>query len=357
MQITAGLEFHPIANIFPLLPEKELAELTESIRQHGLQEPIILFEGQILDGRNRYRACEGARVEPQIIEWEPNGISALDYVITRNLHRRHLDEAQRAIVAGRIANMRQGERTDLEHSANWQKVSIPRAAEMLNVSERSVARAREVLDKGTPELISAVEQGSMSVSAAADFTDLPQEIQREAVHQIVSGEKTAPEVKRDLSVHFSSATPEWYTPPEIVERVIKLFGKIDLDPCSNLEKNIPAKLYYDKTSDGLVQPWHGRIYMNPPYGREIVAWAEKFVAEYDSGRMTEGIALVPARVDTDWFRLLRDCAWCAIDGRLKFSGHTNSAPFPSAVIYAGNRRREFFEAFSDMGDVWERYSR
>jgi hypothetical protein len=61
-------------------------------------------------------------------------------VISLNLHGRHLSESQRAMVAAKLANMRQGERTDLEPSANWQKVSIRRAAEILNVSERSVAR-------------------------------------------------------------------------------------------------------------------------------------------------------------------------------------------------------------------------
>lgn len=89
-------------------------------------------------------------------------------MVSFNLKRRHLDEAQRAMVAARIANMRQGERTDLEPSANLPKVDQPTAASMLNVGERSVRSAREVLDHGAPELVNAVDQGRVAVSTAAD---------------------------------------------------------------------------------------------------------------------------------------------------------------------------------------------
>jgi site-specific DNA-methyltransferase (adenine-specific) len=95
--------------------------------------------------------------------------------------------------------------------------------------------------------------------------------------------------------------------------------------------------------------------MNPPYGREISAWVEKLVSEYESGRTKEAIALVPARVDTDWFRLFRNCAICFIDGRLKFSGAENSAPFPSAAAYLGKNIARFAKSFGDMGDVWVRW--
>ena len=89
-------EFHPWANTFPMLDENELRELAEDIAQHGLRHPILLAEGKIADGRNRYRACELAGVPPRFAEWDGNG-SLLDAIVSDNLKRRHLDAAQRGV--------------------------------------------------------------------------------------------------------------------------------------------------------------------------------------------------------------------------------------------------------------------
>ena len=169
--------------------------------------------------------------------------------------------------------------------------------------------------------------------------------------------ETLEEPTARLGVHFSSESEEWYTPPKIIELSLKVLGEIDLDPCSDAGSNIPATNRFTKEDDGLTKPWAGHVYMNPPYGRAIVGWAEKLCEEYARGSVTSAIALVPARVDTDWFRLFRDFAVCFIDGRLKFSGHENSAPFPSAVIYLGKDIESFNAAFSGVGDVWIRFGR
>jgi len=138
-----------------------------------------------------------------------------------------------------------------------------------------------------------------------------------------------------------------------------VLGEIDLDPCSNskTEPNIPAHHYYTIADNGLLQDWFGRVYMNPPYGREIAKWVRRLVSEYDNGNVREAIALVPARTDTAWFRLLRDGTICFIDGRLHFSNSKDGAPFPSAAIYLGKRVDVFDGVFSDIGDVWKRRSR
>jgi hypothetical protein len=163
---------------------------------------------------------------------------------------------------------------------------------------------------------------------------------------------------RGMDVHYSSETPEWYTPPEIIKRTELVLGRIDLDPCAppKAEQTIRASHAFTAEDDGLKFDWCGRVYMNPPYGREIVNWVEKLVAEYKAGRTKSAIALVPARVDTDWFRLFRDFAICFVDGRLKFSGSANSAPFPSATVYLGTNISQFYSAFSDLGDIWVRWN-
>jgi len=157
-----------------------------------------------------------------------------------------------------------------------------------------------------------------------------------------------------IAVHFSSASSAWLTPPAIIDRVLQALDGIDLDPCSNSHEapNVLAASLCTVEDDGLSQPWYGRVYMNPPYGRDISAWVVKLRLEYDAGRVTEAIVLLPARTDTAWFRRLRPYPRCFIAGRLKFSGYQNSAPFPSAVVYLGTRPQRFFEAFAELGDVY-----
>ena len=160
------MKFHPLANIFPLVEGPDFDELVADIREHGLHGPIVLHEGMILDGRNRLRACIAAGIEPTFTAY--TGDDPVAYVISLNLRRRHLDESQRAMVAAKLAKLRDGQRADLVEG-----LPIGRASALLNVGERTVARAREVQEHGAPELVSAVERGEVSVSAAADIATRP----------------------------------------------------------------------------------------------------------------------------------------------------------------------------------------
>lgn len=155
------------------------------------------------------------------------------------------------------------------------------------------------------------------------------------------------------SIHFSSESSEWTTPELIINRTVELFGEIDLDPCSNEDfPNIPARMFFDKNTDGLNQSWHGKVYMNPPYGSVLKKWIEKVCYEYETGNTTENIVLVPSRTDTIWFRRMSEYLRCFIWGRLKFGGNETSAPFPSMIVYLGKREKEFIKTFSDIGDVY-----
>lgn len=163
----------------------------------------------------------------------------------------------------------------------------------------------------------------------------------------------APIVPNHMAVHFSSESPEHYTPREIIDAALAVLGAIDLDPCSNSKEspNVPALDHYTASDDGLSMPWFGRVYMNPPYGRVIGGWIEKLVAEYEAGNVTEAIALVPARTDTQWIADLDPFHCCYVRGRLTFIGNDDPAPFPSVVYYLGQNTTQFFRVFRNLGSI------
>src|SRR5713226_7659415 len=103
---TQSENWHPAAKVFPILPENKLREMAADIEANGLQNPIALFEDQVLDGRNRLLACQIAGVEPQFREWEPDGRDPIDWVISQNLRRRHLTVTERALAALDIEKLR-----------------------------------------------------------------------------------------------------------------------------------------------------------------------------------------------------------------------------------------------------------
>src|SRR5262245_33340529 len=90
---TSNLPFHPLAEIFPLLGGAEFDDLVAYIRANGLREPVVVFEDMILDGRNRYRACLAANVEPTYTAYQGDNPAA--YVISANIRRRHLIAEQK----------------------------------------------------------------------------------------------------------------------------------------------------------------------------------------------------------------------------------------------------------------------
>jgi hypothetical protein len=172
----AELGFHPAADLLPLLEGPEFDALVADVRAHGLREPIVLLDGTILDGRNRYRACLAAGIEPRFEQWTPRheGDRPLAFVLSRNLVRRHLDESQRSMVAARAANLGAGMRGDYVTAASKEAaVSQTEAAARLQVSRSSVQRARRVITEGTPELVEKVDRGLIPVSTASKLVVLP----------------------------------------------------------------------------------------------------------------------------------------------------------------------------------------
>lgn len=153
-------EFHPFANAFPMMSDLEYQELVADIEKHGLREPIWLYQGEILDGRNRDKACRELGIKPLYTDFEGTDEEAIAFVISMNIMRRHLSQSQLAMVAADLSGLQPG-----QHGDQGQALPIGRAAAKLNVGERSVARARKVKQK-SPELAAKVRAGEVTVSAA-----------------------------------------------------------------------------------------------------------------------------------------------------------------------------------------------
>lgn len=351
-----NLEFHQIADIFPLIQGKEFQELRDDISENGVHEPIVLHEEKILDGRNRFRACQEIGVSPEFVQYE--GEDPVGYIVSLNLLRRHLNESQRAMVAARLANMEVGN-PDFSNSANLQNSKTrAESADLLNVSERSVNTAKTVQKNGTESLVDAVTQGEISVSAAATAATLPDEEQEEIVEEIKEGAKPAEAIKAHVA--HNSGNNEWYTPAEYVEAARAAMGNIDLDPASSelANQTVKATSFYTAENSGLEWPWRGRVWMNPPYGKKFIGkFIGKLCSSLDEKRIDEACVMVNNATDTEWFQSMasRMSACCFIKGRVKFNDHNgepkNTPLQGQAIIYFGDKTREFKKHFKGFGFV------
>jgi protein gp37 len=163
------MEFHPIAEVWPLMEGEDLAMLAMNIKEHGLRHPILLYEGRILDGRNRWLACDAAMVAPVFEVYD--GKDPIGMVLSLNQDRRHLHVGQRALIAARLSNLGEGKPIGGE-TRRICRVTQAEAAQRLAIGERSVHDAAKVLRDGCPVLVAAVESGAIPVSTASSLSNL-----------------------------------------------------------------------------------------------------------------------------------------------------------------------------------------
>lgn len=129
----------------------------------------------------------------------------------------------------------------------------------------------------------------------------------------------------------------WETPKELLRLLYKVFGTFDLDPCSPTANKrrapVRAHVHFTAEDNGLLLPWHGNVFLNPPYGRELAMWIKKARRESIDPAVKTVIALVPARTDTGWWHdyVSGHADIFFLRGRLSFGAGGQSAPFPSAL--------------------------
>ncbi|TDX72614.1 N6-adenosine-specific RNA methylase IME4 [Neorhizobium sp. R1-B] len=167
---------HVLADLFPMLSDGELNELAEDIAARGQENPVWIFQGRIIDGRNREEACHRAGIVPRYCEYQ--GDDPLGFVLSLNLRRRHLTESQRAMVAAKIVDWERGINQVTSGSAN---LPTREAARRLSISERAVVSAKRIREHGSENLIRAIDSGKISVSAGAELSYLERQAQEDAL--------------------------------------------------------------------------------------------------------------------------------------------------------------------------------
>lgn len=263
----------------------------------------------------------------------------------------------------------------LLQDAEWAKWSDREIARRAGVSDKTVGALRKELSAEVPQIERTVERNGVT------YLQNTANIGRPAVSQPIevrASSEPAPEHNEpirmqeleirqadndnDPSTRLSSFSGdnEWYTPARYVDMAREVMGTIDTDPASNptAQRTVRATTYYTAETNGLDKDWHGKVWMNPPYSNpEVQQFAEKVIAEYRSGRVTEAIVLTNNSADTGWHRSMQDACtrYCTTTGRIKFESPTregNSPAMGQSFFYFGNKPDRFKEIFSRIGNVW-----
>lgn len=166
----------------------------------------------------------------------------------------------------------------------------------------------------------------------------------------------------------STKTNEWYTPARYTEAARSVMGSIDLDPasCEHANKTVKASRYYTKDDNGLMHPWPGNIWLNPPYGRLDPTkvgstrslqkfFLEKLLQEHAAGHVEQAIALMLGNACfMQWFQPLWEYPLCFHAGRIEFEredGTQDHFGFGTIFVYLGTNKAKFTEVFSKFGNV------
>ena len=367
MSITIDKEFK---SLIPPLTADEYAGLEESILSEGCRDALVVWNGLLVDGHNRYEICTKHNTPYRTVERDfADRDEAIEWIIKNQFGRRNLPAYERARLALRLkpiiaerAKENQGERTDIcqksDRSSIDTKKELARAA---GVSHDTIAKVERIEKQAPKPVINASRSGAISVNTAYQVAKMEPEQKREVAARIELGEapKTViAEVQHKPHVMFNSGNNEWYTPSVFIETARSVLGEIDLDPASSeiANKTVKAGLFYTAQDNGLEKPWFGNVWMNPPYSSELIGkFADKLVSELPN--IEQAIVLVNNATETEWFYKMvsHASAVCFPKGRIRYNGAdgkpANTPLQGQAFLYFGKNMELFKTVFREKGWV------
>lgn len=197
-------ELHPLCTLFPRMSGAEFDALVADVAANGLQNPIVLFDDMVLDGGNRYRACQVADVEPRFVQF--TGDSIVSFVLSANLHRRHMSAGQQAAI--------------VSAAQDWAKAQV-QGANRHTMQTGNVTGLRTVADR-------AAQSGASDKTQR--MADKVAKASPELVRQVAHGEKTLPQAVREVSPPKSAPVVTQVQPPandELREQISDLASMLE----------------------------------------------------------------------------------------------------------------------------------
>ena len=218
------MQNHEYSDIFPLIPQSELKDLADDILENGLRHPILLYNGKILDGRNRYLACKSIGVIPKTKDFEGTDSDALNLVWSENFHRRHLDKSQASICIVEKQSLVDRFRAEAKEAQRESALlNQPQNSQKIDHSERTYREKNE--SKSSAKIAKLAGTNRQYISDA-------QKIVKESpklAEEIKSGKKTIPQAKREIKKQETIKNLESLQVKQ-VKAIQGLFDVIVIDP-------------------------------------------------------------------------------------------------------------------------------
>lgn len=360
--------------LIPPLAADEYKQLEANIIAEGCRDPLVVWDGTLIDGHNRHEICTRHGIKFDTVEMDfSDRLEAELWMIGNQIGRRNLEPLDKVPLLERKREIRakQAKGNQIAGGGDQKSglVNLPNPitpiktrdaiASEIGVSGKTYDALRKVSSDGAEELKQAVRDKKVGASTAAEIAQLPIETQKE-IANLPTRKEIVEEVKKHVHVAQNSGENEWYTPSEYIESARLVMGSIDTDPASSQIANatVQALQFYTKDDDGLTKEWRGNIWMNPPYAQPLISqFSQAISKKFTDGEVSQAIVLVNNATETAWFQLMAEyaSAVCFPKSRIRFLDPNGKPGAPlqgQAVLYFGEHSQVFYNEFKKYGKTF-----
>lgn len=340
-----------------------ITEVVADVRQ-GTRRDAVLFSvganathGLRRTNQDKRRAVETLLRDTEWANWSNNQIAKQCAVSLDLVNRMRKDTSLNETLSERTYTTKHG------------------TTAVMDTAKIGTTKRQLVYDKAPEPVKTQLQDGVIGVNEAYEVTraleQAPEPVKAKVIETLQAGEMITareiavlsdkPEKAGAPKALQMSVSNEWYTPSVYIEAARQLMGGIDTDPASNPIANrvVRAATYYTVETNGMDKDWRGRVWLNPPYGRDNGesnqdVWSARLIEQYRAGITVEAVLLVNAVTDRKWFQPLWDFPICFTDHRIKFYDENGEAGQPThgnCFVYFGKQTTRFTDIFSQFGVV------